>query len=522
MNLLGPVTMVPPNGPDGRPAGPPPLSPRLALGLVSILLGAFVSNLDTRLTAFSLADLRGGIGVGVDEASWVAAAFNIAEIAVVPVTPWLGTVISQRWAVAGSVALLTVAGALCPWAADRGYGWLVAMRFLQGLGGGALIPLLLGIFLRFLPLYQRVYGFALYALVTASTPLISESVAGVLTDVVGWQSLFYIGVAVGPAVMFLALFGLPAEPVRWEGFRNADYGGICLAALWTALLTAALSQGQRLDWFSSPLIVSLFVAASCAFAAFVIHELAHPTPLFDLSLLRQLNFSGGLLIIFVFAASTLMTSSVLPAYGTEVRAFRELQIGEILSWAALAQVCVCALAPFLYRVLEARVVLAIGLLVATIGARMATYIDSDWVGGDIVPSHLIQAAGQPVIMLSLVVIATATLQQKDALAGGTIFNTVRTLAGTVCGAIIGAVQTVRERVHANIMVDHLTAGARGIVDMPVGRLVATMRREASTMAAADAYGCIGVITLGAIALALCLNETRLFRAPPRAAAETRT
>lgn len=520
MNLLGPNTMTPPIAPDGRSVGPPPVTFRLALGLLAILIGAFVSNLDTRLTAFSLADVRGGIGVGIDEASWVSAAFNIAEMAVVPVTPWLATVISQRWATAGSVALLTVAGALCPWAAEKGYSWLVAMRFLQGLGGGALIPLLLGTFLRFLPLYQRVYGFALYALVTASTPLISESVAGVLTDTVGWQSLFYIGVAFGPVVMFLALVGLPVEPVKWDGFRTADYGGICLASLWTSLLTAALLQGQRLDWFSSPLIVSLFAAAACALMAFVIHELAHAAPLFDLSLLRQLNFSGGLLTIFVFATSTLMTASVLPTYGTQVHAFRELQIGEILTWAAVVQVAVCVAAPFLFRVLEARFVLAIGLLVASIGARMATYIDSDWIRGDILPSHLIQAAGQPLIMLSLIVIATATLHPKDALAGGTTFNTVRTLAGTVCAAIVGGVQTVRERVHSNIMVDHLVAGSRAVAETPIPQLIGTMQRQAATMAAADAYGLIGAITLCAMALALCLNETRLFRRPPPASAET--
>jgi MFS transporter, DHA2 family, multidrug resistance protein len=519
VNPLGPVRVYPPSGPDGRPLGPAPLGFRLVLGLVSILLGAFISNLDTRLTTFSLADLRGGIGVGVDEASWVSAAYNIAEIAVVPVTPWLATIISQRWATAGSVAVLTVAGALCPWAADRGYGWLVAMRFLQGLGGGALIPLLLGIFLRYLPLYQRVYGFALYALVTASTPLISETLAGVLTDIVGWQSVFYIGVAIGPLVFFLALFGLPIEPIKWEGFRTADYGGIGLTALWTSLLTAALFQGQRLDWFSSPLIVSLFVAAGCAFAAFLIQELTHAAPLINLRLLTRLNFSGGLVIVFVFAASTLMTSNVLPTYGTQVHGFREIQIGEILNWAALIQVAVCAVAPLLFRVFETRVVLAFALLVASIGARMATYIDSDWVRADILPSHLIQAAAQPLIMLSLVVTATATLQPTDALAGSTIFNTVRTLAGTVCGAIIGGIETVRERVHSNLLVDHLTAGAQGIADIPLPRLISTMQREAATMAAADAYGWIGIITLGAIALVLCLNETRLFRSPPRPVVE---
>ena len=119
----------------------------------------------------------------------------------VPITPWLAAIVSQRLAVAGFVTLLTVAGALVPWAAHQDYVLLVAMRFLQGLGGGALIPLLLGILLRHMPLHQRIYGLTLYGMVTASTPLISESLAGVITDIVHWQAIFYVGGVIGPIVL---------------------------------------------------------------------------------------------------------------------------------------------------------------------------------------------------------------------------------------------------------------------------------------------------------------------------------
>jgi DHA2 family multidrug resistance protein len=98
--------------------------------LLAILLSAFVSNLDTRLTTFSLADLRGGVGLGVDSASWISAAYNISEIAVVPFTPWLASLISQRRTTAGAIVMLTVFGALCPWAARQDYTWIVCMRFL--------------------------------------------------------------------------------------------------------------------------------------------------------------------------------------------------------------------------------------------------------------------------------------------------------------------------------------------------------------------------------------------------------
>jgi DHA2 family multidrug resistance protein len=509
MNWLAPQHIDPPRGPDGRVQGPPPVTWRLALGLLGAVLGSFVSNLDTRLTTFSLADLRGGVGYGVDEAAWVSSAYNIAEIAVVPMTPWLAGIISQRRAVALSIILLTVAGALCPWAADQGYVWLVSMRFLQGLGGGALIPLLLGILLRHTPLHQRIYGFTLYALVTASTPLISESLAGVLTDIVHWQAIFYIGGVIGPIVLGLVLFGLPVEPVKPEVFRSADYAGMFLMVMFASLLTAGLDEGQRLDWFSSSFIVSLFAAAAMTLVAFVAVELCLNSPLINLRLLLRLNFTGGLTTIFAFAVSTLGTSLLLPQYGIQVRGFRELQVGNILIWAALAQLFVCAATPFLLRVLEARIVLALGLLTVAMGVRLATFADSDWVRPEILPSHILQACGQPLIMVPLIVISTSTLQMTDALSGATLFNVVRTLAGSVGGAIIGGILAVRERVHSNTIADHLVAGNVQSAAMLTG----AVRRQATTMAVADAFGWIGVIMLGTMLIVLVLQETKLFRAP---------
>jgi DHA2 family multidrug resistance protein len=299
-----------------------------------------------------------------------------------------------------------------------------------------------------------------------------------------------------------------------ESFRGADYGGMILMVLWASLLTVGLGQGQRLDWFSSPLIVSLFIAGACALAAFVVVELTRQAPLVELRLMKRRNFNGGLLTIFGFAFATLATSSVLPEYGLVVRGFRQSQVGDILIWAALVQVAVCALAPLLLRFLDVRLVLASGLLISAIGTRLATYIDSDWVSVDILPSHLIQASGQPLIMVSLLVIVTSTLQPQDAIAGSTLFNVMRTLAGSVGGAVVGGILTVRERVHSNMIVDHLVAGAPSTVAaQAAGGLAGAVRRQATTMAVADAYGWIGMVSLATMLIALVLQETKLVRAP---------
>jgi DHA2 family multidrug resistance protein len=522
VSFLGALAPRPPDppapGPGGAaPGGPPPLSRTAAIGLAGAVLGSLLSNVNTRLTSFAVADLRGAFGFDIDEGAWVTEAYNVAQIAIVPLTPWLGGIISPRRAIAAAVALQALASVAAPVAPN--YVSLVVIRFLQGVGGGALIPLLLTTVLRFLPMHQRIWGFAVYALVTTSTPLFSESLSGVLTEYVGWQAIFWQNLLPGAVVMFMVLAGLPVEATKPDTFRTTDYFGMFTAVLFVATLTAGLGEGQRLDWFDSEVITGLFAAALVSLAVFVWHSLVAPAPLINLRLMLRANFSCGLLTVVIFAFSTLGTSYVLPQFGAQIRGFRELQVGEILGMLAVAQIVLCPAAAALLRVADVRVLLTFGLVMASLGSRMATWITADWVRVDFLPALAVQACALPFIMVPLLLISTSTLQMQDATAGGTLFNCIRTLAGTIGTAVMGAIITVRERVHSNVITDHLVAGAAVTVQRaasggPAG-LAAAATRQAYVMAYADAYGWLAVITACGLVVVLFMRETRVAY-PPKA------
>ena len=508
LSILAP--RPPPAPPDGKAAGPPPLNGPLLLGLGGTVLAAFASYLATRLTSFALADLTGGFGVGPDEASWVANAYNVAEIAVVPIAPWLAGIVSPRRAIAFSIALLMIASAACPSAPN--YTCLIAFRFAQGLGGGALIPLLLGTLLRFTPLHQRVIGYAFYALVTTATPLLSETISGLVTDTLGWQPVYYIDILVCPIAMIMVLVGLPVEPAKPEGLLTADYPGMVLLALCASTLTTALDLGQRLDWFDNSLICALFAASALLLTAFVVREISIDKPFIRLGLLKGGNLVCGLLLIFPFSFSLLVTANIVAQYGVSVRGFRELQVGDALFWPGLVQFVVCAVAPSMMRRVDPRIVTAVGLLAVAIGCRLATFIDSDWVAGDLLPSTLIVAVGQPLVMVGLLLTATSILQPQDALAGSVLFNMVRTIAGSIGGAVVGGVLAVRERVHSSIIVDHFGIGTQATLQNGASQLAAAAHVQATVLATSDAYGILGLIAIGGMAIVLLVAEIRMPRA----------
>jgi MFS transporter, DHA2 family, multidrug resistance protein len=503
-----PLLMV--RGPDGRSSalpGAPPLTGRLMIGLFGALVAGVMSLLNTRLTSFGVADLRGGVGLDVDLSSWVTTAFSVGSIAIVPATPWLTDIFSLRRMFVASI-LLTTASAVALGTVPT-YPCIVLLRFLQGLGTGALLPLLLSAVLRFIPLQQRVWGIAMYAGITTLSPSVAESIAGWFTEYLSWKMIFWQNVVIAPIAIVPIMIALPVEPLRLEVFRKTDYPAIIFCILGIAALTAALVEGQTLNWFDSGIINGLFVIAGVSLAAFVINELTCNRPLIDVRLFRQVNFTLGLFVLLTFNFTLLGAYYILPQFAAAVKGWRELQIGEILIWLALPQVVLTPLSALLLRYVDARLLLACGLFTFSVGAYMATYITSDWYIADFLPSHLVQACAFPFIMPPLVMITTSLITPANAASGAALFNIIRTLAGTLGTAVADAVLTVRERVHSAMILLHVQPG--DIPNSALGSVSARASVQAYVMASADTFGMLGLISIACIVLVLWLRETPVVR-----------
>ena len=506
---LGPPLLVF-RGADGRSSplpGTPRLTGRLMFGLFGALVAGVMSLLNTRLMSFGVADLRGGVGVDVDLGNWVTTAFSVGSIAIVPATPWLTDIFSPRRLFVASILLTTVSAAAL--GAVPAYPFIVLLRFVQGLGAGALLPLLLGAVLRFTPLQQRMWGIAIYACITTISPSVSETVAGWFTEYLSWKVIFWQNILVAPLAIVPILIGLPIEPLRLAVFRNTDYPAMIFCILGVSALTAALSQGQTLDWFDSGTIIGLFVIAGVTFAVFVVHELTCERPLIDVRLFSQVNFTLGLIVLLTFNFALLGAYYILPQFAVVVKGWRELQIGEILIWLALPQLVLTPLCALLLRYVDARLLIACGLSTFSVGAYIATYITSDWYIADFLPSQLVQACAFPFIMPPLVLITTSLITPENAASGSALFNIIRSLAGTLGTAVAGAVLTVRERVHSAMILLHVRPG--DIPNSAVGSVSTRASEQAYVMACSDTFGMLGLIAIACIVLVLWLRETPVLR-----------
>lgn len=481
------------------PPAPTPFTPRLALGLVGVLIAALTSGINDRVTDIALADLLGAFGLGHDEGTWISSAYAAAEVSGMLIAPWLAVTFSlRRFAVVAAFAF-GVFGVLCPLAPN--FHTLMLLRVLQGLAGGFLPPLLMTAALRFLPWHIKLYGLSAYALTATFGPNLALPLAALWTEGADWRLLFW---EIIPACLIggaLIAFGLPQDPLRLERFRQADWRGALLGVVGLSLLIVGLTQGERLDWLASPLIGWLLLGAAVCLPLFLLNEWYHPLPLFKLQLLGRRNFAYGILTLCVFMFMGLAGSAIPSAYLTGVQGYRPLQTMPLALTIALPQLIVAPLVAFVINRnrVDARYVIAAGIALLTLATLGASQLTSDWIRDDFYAFQTLHTFGQPMVVVPLLMIATGVIHPMEGPFASSMVNTLRGLFSVLAGVVLENFVTHREHFHSNVLLDQLGSRLPTLDPQVAVGMAGRIREQAHVLTFSDAFlsliAVAGVLTL---------------------------
>ena len=159
---------------------PQELSHSPLLGILGVVSGAGIVTLAGRLLSLGTADLKGALGIGFDDGTWIGSAFNIALMFIGPFTVYLGGLLGPRRVLMLAATLFTLLCAFLPFV--HSYGLLITLLVLAGLASGTFYPLTLAFALRSIPLRFLPFTLALYAtFVDFSVNYVTEY-RGVLRD----------------------------------------------------------------------------------------------------------------------------------------------------------------------------------------------------------------------------------------------------------------------------------------------------------------------------------------------------
>lgn len=504
------------------PAAPERASATTWLGLGGCMLGALMAVLNIQITNASLPQIEGGIGTGTDNGAWISTAYLIGEIIVIPLTDYLSRVFSFRRLLITNTALFLVFSVACAFAHDLAQ--MIVLRGLQGFAGGVMIPMAFTYTLTKLPEGQRPIGIAAFALTATFAPAIGPTIGGYLTETYGWQTIFFVNLVPGLAMLGILVATLERTPMQLGLLRRGDWAGIATMAIGLACLQSALEEGNIHDWFGSPLIVRLTIVAAVFLTAFVVIELRVERPAVRLDLLARRNFLFGTLANVLVGFALYGSVYVLPQYLALVQGYNAEQIGSVLAWVGLPQLVVIPLVPALMKRIEARKIVVAGLAVFAASCFMNIHMSLDYAGPEFFWPNVVRALGQAVVLTPLAGIALAGIAREEAAAASGVFNMLRNLGGAIGTAVLATIITKREQFHSNIIGQSVTqysgtvrdtlsaiAGrfeAHGVADAGLAAHKAVVAlgdrvaQQAMIMAFSDTFYVLGVMMLVAAAFVL--------------------
>ena len=431
--------------------GTPPARPharRIAgnkwLVALPVMLAALTAVLDSSIVNVALPNMQSSFGSGVDEIDWIITGYLISNVIVIPATGWLsGTFGLTRYFIA-SQAVFLIGSVLC------GFSWnlgsLVFFRVLQGIGGGAILPVTLTIMLEAFPPEEIGMASALYGVGAVLGPAIGPTLGGFLTDTFSWPAIFFINVPlVLLSIVLTQMF--VRETSAPVGAGKIDFVGLASVAVWLGTLQVVLQEGEKDGWFDSGFIIALSLVSLVSFAVFIYTELTVDKPLIDIRIFKNRDFAAGSFGGALVGATLFGSVFVIPLFAGTLLGYTALQIGLVLLPTSLVSLVLFPIAGRLAQRVDPRIMLAVGVAFMCASMLGNSFLTLQYSFEQIMVIQLFRGAALPFLFTSLGQLALTKLPPSRRADASSLYNLTRTLGGSIGIAIIGTLIVNRERFH---------------------------------------------------------------------------
>lgn len=404
---------------------------------ITAVLCALLEIVDTTIVNVALNDMRGALGATLTDVAWVITAYAIANVIVIPMTSWLSQQFGRRNYFAVSIVIFTVSSFLCGNATNI---WeLVAFRFVQGLGGGALLVTAQTIITESYPMAKRGMAQAIYGMGVIVGPTLGPPLGGYLVTNYSWPLIFYINIPLGIIATILTLMYVKS-PKYGEKLKasQVDWWGIVFLTSFIGSLQFVLEHGQQDDWFENKLIVLLSVVSLFGLLLFIWRELTYKHPIVNLRVLQDTNLRVGTIMCFILGFGLYGSTFIIPIYTQSVLGWTALDAGLLL---IPSSITVAVMMPFIGKMLQRGVpqsyMVALGFLVF--------FIFSFWMYNILTPDtgeeHMFwpliaRGVGLGLLFVPITTLSLSTLKGKSIGEGAAFTGMMRQLGGSFGIAII--------------------------------------------------------------------------------------
>ena len=512
------------------------IKPNPYIGTLGVFLGAGIGTLFGRLLSVGLPDLRGALGLGVDEAAWIPTAYNMALMFMGPFSVFIGGLLGVRRVLLCTTPIFIVASVLLPFSPNLTV--MLVLQVIAGISSGTFYPLTMTYALRSLPLRYTIYSIGVYSMDILPATSLAVPLEAWFTEHLSWRWIFWVGALLTTLMMLCIYRAIPHPPPRTGPKPAISWRGFLYFSLGMSLIYGALDQGERLDWLGSGVIVAMLVTGGFLIIAAIIRRWVSPNPLVNLPYLKYRNTLIVGATLFSFRFVLLAVALLIPAFLGAIQGYRPLETGRVLAWGVVPQLFVGIIAAWLMRWIDNRVILAAGFAIVAVACLMNTQLTTAWAGQNFFTSQLVIGIGLSVTFVAMV---GSIVQQAAntgaistpiaALTYSAFIHSIRLFGGELGTAFMQRFITVREHFHSNLIGLHVEVGdwltderlrllTGGVSPNSTGAdeaqarsaalLAGQVRQQAYSLAYTDGFMIIAWVCVGIIVLIACLKPMKIF------------
>lgn len=429
---------------------------RRAIVTITAILCALLEIVDTTIVNVALNNMRGNLGATLSEIGWVITAYAIGNVIVVPMTSWLSQQFGRRNYFAASILLFTVCSFLC---GNAGTMWeLILFRFLQGVGGGALLVTSQTIITESWPPEKRGMSQAIYGLGVIIGPTLGPPLGGYIVENFSWPYIFYINIPIGVVAFMLALqYVRSPKYAEKKSSSEVDWWGIVFLAAAVGSLQYVLERGQEDDWFNNTEITILAITAALGFYFFIWRQLTFKNPIVELRVLKNGNLRIGTILSFIMGFGLYGSTFVVPLYLQNSLGWNAQQAGMIMIPAALMTAFMMPIIGMLIQKgVKPQYLAAMGMFLFFVyslwGYKILT---PDTSGQAFFWMLMMRGLAMSMLFIPVSTMSLSTLKGQQIGQGAAFTGMMRQLGGSFGIALITTFMTIGNATHRNDLISNI-------------------------------------------------------------------
>lgn len=407
------------------------------LAMIGISLTVLLSALDQTIVGTALPRIVAELH-GFDLYAWVATSYLLTSTVMVPIMGKLGDLYGRKAFLLAAIAIFVAASLAC--GAATSMIFLIIARGVQGVGAGMLQATAFTSVGDMFPQPERRARWQ--GIITSTFGLASvvgPTLGGIMTDTLGWRSVFYVNLPVGILAIVVLIFALPAKLSPRTPHARVDWAGAALITTAVSAFLLAVEWGGEVMPWGSPTIIGLLAGSAVLLAAFVWVERHAPEPLMPLDLfqMRTVAICSAISLLIGFALFSLVFYTPLLAQGALHLSASEA--GALLTPLVASMAVGSLLSGQLFaRIGRAQLLMTIGALMLCIGTFLITGVSltiNHWqLGIELGMCGL----GVGMLLPMLTILVQSTVPRKRLGVGTSTVQFLRLIGSTLGTAIVGA------------------------------------------------------------------------------------